>query len=60
MKDWTIRITHPNGQKTCFFTTWATKRDAMEYAQKLQEAFGPNGYSHEVLNRKTKKATPVY
>lgn len=60
MRDWTIRITNPEGQKTCLFTTWTTKRDAMEYAQKLHAEFGPKGYSHEVLNRKTKKATPVY
>ena len=60
MRDWTIRVTKPNGERFSFFTTWATKRDAMDYAQKLQAEFGPQGYSHEVLNRKTKKATMVY
>jgi hypothetical protein len=60
MRDWTIRVTDPKGQRVSFFTTWATKRDAMEYAQKLQAVYGPQGYSHEVLNRKTKKATMVY
>ena len=60
MKDWTIRITNPEGQKFCFYTTWAAKKDAMDYAMKLQAEYGPKGYSHEVLNRKTKKATPVY
>ena len=60
MKDWSIRVTDKNGCRVNFFTTWSTKRDAMEYAQKLQAEFGPEGYSHEVVNRKTKKATPVY
>ena len=60
MKDWTIRVTKPNGVRSNFFTTWATKREAMAYAQKLQAEFGPQGFTHEVLNRKTKKATLVY
>ena len=60
MKDWTIRVTKPNGERLSFFTSWATKRDAIAYAQKLQADFGPQGFTHEVLNRKTKKATLVY
>jgi len=60
MRDWTIRVTKPNGERFSFFTTWATKRDAMDYAQRLQTAFGHKGYKHEVLNRKTKKATMVF
>ena len=60
MRDWTIRVTNPEGQKSCFYTTWATKKDAMDYARKLHAEFGPKGFTHEVLNRKTNKVTLVY
>lgn len=56
--NWTVKITRPDGS-AAHYGNWNTKKEAMEYAVKADELYRKDGYQHEVLNRKTGKATLV-